>query len=126
MIYILLVGVILPLVIVTLLIGRRVYRLPKTASLARIEHDAFLEYANNWSELRVYLEKLLRHGFKVAGQYLLHFGVRTLYYVRELFDFIYSKARNKFLSAAIKDKKAVSRFWEHLKEYRQEINNEDK
>lgn len=126
MIYILLVGVILPLVIVALLVGRRVYQLPKNANLSHVEHDALVEYLNNWSELRVYLEKLFRHSFKVAGQYILHFGVRTLYHVRELFDFIYAKARNKFLTTAIKDKKAVSRFWEHLKEYRQEMNEEDK
>lgn len=88
--------------------------------------DGLLEFTQNSKELVRYIYRLSRYFRKIIIQYTFHFLVRMLYYVKTAFDKVYSFARNKFMSETVKDKKAVSRFWETLKEYKQEIDEEKK
>jgi hypothetical protein len=86
--------------------------------------DGLAEFVSNTKELIVYVKKSLKYFKKIAEQYMFHFLVRFLYYLKLGFDKIYSIARNRFLKQTVKDKKAVSRFWVHLKEYKQEMDEE--
>ena len=84
------------------------------------------EFFSNTKELITYLKRLYRFLKKITQQYSFHFLVRVLYYVQLFSNKVYAWARNKFMKSAVKDKKAVSRFWETLKEYKQEIDEEKK
>jgi hypothetical protein len=84
------------------------------------------EFISNTKELIIYFKRLYRYFKKITQQYSFHFLVRVLYYVQLFSNKVYAWARNKFMKSAVKDKKAVSRFWETLKEYKQEIEEEKK
>ncbi len=90
------------------------------------ERNGLEEFISNTKELVTYFKRLYRYLKKVTQQYSFHFLVRMLYYVQLFSNKLYAWARNKFMRSAVKDKKAVSRFWETLKEYKQEIDEEKK
>jgi hypothetical protein len=57
--------------------------------------------------------------------WVLHFFVLFLKFVSDLTDIFYAKARDFFLQTVTKEKKAVSTFWPHLKEYKKEKEAEE-
>lgn len=111
-------------VAILLILGLRYFRI-KSGKIYSKE-DGLKEFIQNTSELNLYFRRLFRYLKKTLKQYAFHFLVRMLYYIKLMFDKAYSYTRNKFLKTTIKDKKAVSRFWVHLKEYKQEIDVENK
>ncbi|MEN9852640.1 MAG: hypothetical protein RI996_583 [Candidatus Parcubacteria bacterium] len=84
------------------------------------------EFISNTIELLIYIKKVSRHLRKIAEQYTFHFFVRVLYWLQLFVNRVYAFARNRFMKRTIPDKKAVSRFWEYLKEYKQEMDQEKK
>lgn len=63
---------------------------------------------------------------KLAFQYIFHILVRVLFYVKAFANGAYSFARNQFVKNAVKSKVSVSFFWTHLKEYKKQIEKEQK
>lgn len=63
---------------------------------------------------------------KLAFQYIFHILVRVLFYVKKWASDAYAFARNQFVRNAVKSKSSVSFFWSHLKEYKKQIEIEEK
>jgi hypothetical protein len=112
------------ILIVSILFSR--YYLVERKNKKYYTGQGFDEFLNNTSELFSYLKRMLRYFYKIARQYFFHLLVRFLFFIKLFFHKVYASARGKFFQATIKDKKSVSRFWEHLKEYKQEMEKEDK
>jgi len=62
--------------------------------------------------------------FKFIWQYIFHLWVKFLSLISSLFDKIYTLSRNKFVHTAVANKGTVHHFWDNLKIYRREINEE--
>jgi predicted GIY-YIG superfamily endonuclease len=90
------------------------------------EGRGLTEFSQNTNELVRYIKRVFKHIRKIVAQYTFHLFVRMLYYVQLLLNRAYAFARDRFMKSTIPDKKAVSRFWEYLKEYKQEIDQEKK
>lgn len=69
-----------------------------------------------FDDIKVILEKQLNFIF----HWFLHFFVIILGFISDIFDYIYSRARDLFLRTATKEKDVVTKFWHHLKEYKRE------
>ena len=61
---------------------------------------------------------------KFCTQYFFHLMVRFMYYFDILTTKMYSKSRNWFVKNAVRNKGTVPHFWEHLKVYKQEMDQE--
>lgn len=61
---------------------------------------------------------------KFCLQYLFHIMVRFMYHFDILTTKMYAKSRNWFVKNAVKNKGTVPHFWEHLKVYKQEMDQE--
>lgn len=57
-------------------------------------------------------------------QYVFHVIVRFMYHFDILTTKMYAKSRNWFVKTAVKNKGTVPHFWEHLKVYKQEMDQE--
>jgi len=77
---------------------------------------------------RVYKNVLQGVGLlkKLAFQYIFHILVRVLYHAKAFANGSYAFARNQFVKNAVKSKVSVSFFWSHLKEYKKQIEKEQK
>ncbi len=61
---------------------------------------------------------------KFCLQYFFHVLVRFMYHFDILTTKMYAKSRNWFVKNAVKNKGTVPHFWEHLKVYKQEMDQE--
>jgi hypothetical protein len=61
---------------------------------------------------------------KFFMQYVFHIMVRFMYYFDIWTTKMYSKSRNWFVKNAVRNKGTVPHFWEHLKVYKQEMDQE--
>ena len=116
--------VIFSLLVLVLVMGTRAVGV--SAGKVYYDGDGLLEYKQNTQELIRYVKRASKHIRISAGHYTFHFFVRVLYYIKRVFDIFYTKARDRFVKQAVKDKRAVSRFWVDLKKYKQEIDIEKK
>lgn len=73
--------------------------------------------------IRFLLKKSV-HLRKFFMQYLFHVMVRFMYHFDILTTKMYAKSRNWFVKNAVKNKGTVPHFWEHLKVYKQEMDQE--
>lgn len=73
--------------------------------------------------LRIFLRRTVVWR-KLMYQYMLHIGVRILFYLDKITTALYARSRNMFVKSAVKNKGTVPHFWEHLKVYKQEIDRE--
>lgn len=73
--------------------------------------------------IRFILKKSV-HVRKFVMQYVLHIMVRFMYHFDILTTKMYAKSRNWFVKSAVKNKGTVPHFWEHLKVYKQEMDQE--
>ena len=64
------------------------------------------------------------HLRKFCTQYFFHLMVRFMYYFDIWTTKMYSKSRNWFVKNAVRNKGTVPHFWEHLKVYKQEMDQE--
>lgn len=71
-----------------------------------------------------YFIRRVNRAYKFTIQYALHLIVRVLYFINILTDKFYSKSRNVFVQNATKNKSTVVHFWNHLKVYKREIDEE--
>lgn len=89
-----------------------------------------LEY-NGPKQVSVTLHTIIRYALKQSihmrkfvMQYVFHVMVRLMYHFDILTTKLYAKSRNWFVYNAVKNKGTVPHFWEHLKVYRQEMDQE--
>ncbi len=61
---------------------------------------------------------------KFCTQYLFHIMVRFMYHFDVFTTKMYAKSRNWFVRNAVRNKGTVPHFWEHLKVYKQEMDQE--
>ncbi len=61
---------------------------------------------------------------KFIMQYFFHVMVRFMYHFDIFTTKMYAKSRNWFVKNAVKNKGTVPHFWEHLKVYKQEMDQE--
>lgn len=64
------------------------------------------------------------HLRKFFMQYVFHMMVRFMYHFDILTTKMYAKSRNWFVKNAVQNKGTVPHFWEHLKVYKQEMDQE--
>ena len=57
-------------------------------------------------------------------QYVFHIMVRVMHLIDILTSYLYAKSRNWFVKNAVRNKGTVPHFWEHLKVYKQEMDQE--
>lgn len=71
-----------------------------------------------------FLLKQSIHMRKFLLQYFFHVMVRFMYHFDILTTKLYAKSRNWFVKNAVRNKGTVPHFWEHLKVYKQEMDQE--
>lgn len=73
--------------------------------------------------IRFFLKQSV-HMRKFCMQYVFHVMVRFMYHFDILTTKLYAKSRNWFVRNAVRNKGTVPHFWEHLKVYKQEMDQE--
>lgn len=73
--------------------------------------------------IRFMLKKSV-HLRKFFMQYVFHILVRFMYHFDIFTTKMYAKSRNWFVKNAVKNKGTVPHFWDHLKVYKQEMDQE--
>lgn len=71
-----------------------------------------------------FLLKQSVHMRKFFMQYVFHVMVRFMYHFDIFTTKMYAKSRNWFVKSAVQNKGTVPHFWEHLKVYKQEMDQE--
>lgn len=61
---------------------------------------------------------------KFCMQYVAHMAVRVMFYVDKFSTAMYAKSRNWFVKNAVQNRGTVPHFWQHLKVYKQEMDQE--
>ena len=61
---------------------------------------------------------------KFFMQYMFHFMVRVMYYIDTWTTLLYAKSRNWFVENAVRNRGTVPHFWNHLKAYKKEMDEE--
>jgi hypothetical protein len=61
---------------------------------------------------------------KFFMQYMFHIMVRGMYYIDMWSSMLYAKSRNWFVENAVRNRGTVPHFWNHLKVYKKEIDQE--
>lgn len=125
--YILIISGIVTFITLSIILTRRSYAIEK-GSVGEVygEYGGLGEvYVHSFKFYRKAV-KVLDGSKKLAFQYIFHILVRVLYYIKALTNKAYSFARNQFVKNAVKSKVSVSFFWSHLKEYKKQIEIEEK
>lgn len=114
----------LPLLLTFYFIGRRVV-LIRTGTVVPSEgHDGILETKIFLDKVAMELWARIVRLWKLGAQYFFHLLVRVLSAWRDLSHVLYASARNQFLKNAVKNRESVGFFWDHLKEYKAQIEKE--
>lgn len=71
-----------------------------------------------------FLLKQSVHMRKFFMQYVFHIMVRFMYHFDIFTTKMYARSRNWFVKNAVKNKGTVPHFWDHLKVYKQEMDQE--
>jgi hypothetical protein len=61
---------------------------------------------------------------KFFTQYMFHIMVRIMYYIDMWSSMLYAKSRNWFVENAVRNRGTVPHFWNHLKVYKKEMDQE--
>lgn len=86
-------------------------------------HEVFLN--KFFAIIRIFIRRFYSNLKKIYRN-ILHLWVLFTSKISTYSDKIYAKSRNKFMEEVVKDKKAVPHFWNHLKKYKKEIEEEKK
>ena len=88
---------------------------------------------NGPAHVSVTLRAIIRYALKrsvyvrkFCMQYVAHMAVRVMFYVDKFSTAMYAKSRNWFVRNAVQNKGTVPHFWQHLKVYKQEMDQEKK
>jgi hypothetical protein len=89
-----------------------------------IDYNNYFSLKDDLATLVRFIKRRVVKSFVYVYEYVLHLLVRSIYLIRNASDDMYTKSRDAFFRKALKNKKSVSRFWPHLKEYKKEIDQE--
>ena len=77
------------------------------------------------------LRVVIRYGLKRSVyfrkffmQYVFHVMVRVMHYVDMWSSMLYARSRNWFVESAVRNRGTVPHFWNHLKVYKKEMDEE--
>ena len=89
------------------------------------------ETYNGPAEVSTTLRVVIRYALKRSVyfrkffmQYLFHVMVRIMHYVDKFSSMMYAKSRNWFVESAVRNRGTVPHFWNHLKMYKKEMDQE--
>ena len=85
-------------------------------------HTLFLD--RFFALVRIIIRRLTA-SIKLVYRNILHWWVQLVAKISSYSDKMYAKSRNKFMEEVVKDKRAVPHFWDHLKKYKREIDEEN-
>lgn len=88
------------------------------------DYNNYFSLKDDLATLVRFIKRRVVKSFVYVYEYVLHLLVRSIYLIRNASDDMYTKSRDAFFRKALKNKKSVSRFWPHLKEYKKEIDQE--
>lgn len=113
-----------PLIILSFVIFQRILAVRKGVVSISADYDGIRVAEARFDELLAILSEKLVQYRKLFVQYLLHSLVRFLAWWKDATQSLYAVSRNHFLKTAVKNKDAIPLFWEHLKEYKAQIEKE--
>lgn len=116
-------GVIFALGAISVLVLQK-YRISKGIITVDLEYDGPKQVSVTVNTIIRYVLKQSVHLRKFCTQYLFHIVVRFMYHFDIFTTKMYAKSRNWFVRNAVKNKGTVPHFWEHLKVYKQEMDQE--
>lgn len=99
----------------------------------RVRHDSITidPLYNGPANVSVTLRAIIRYMLKrsvyvrkFCMQYVAHIAVRVMFYVDKFSTAMYARSRNWFVRNAVRNKGTVPHFWQHLKVYKQEMDQE--
>jgi hypothetical protein len=85
-------------------------------------HELFLN--RFFAIVRIFMKKIFSF-VKMIYRNILHWWVQLVSKISSYSDKVYMKSRDKFMEEVVKDKRAVPHFWDHLKKYKREIDEEE-
>lgn len=116
-------GILLALSAVCILILQK-YRINKGTVVVDENYDGPKQVSVIVHTIIRYVLKQSVYMRKFVMQYIFHVMVRFMYHFDILTTKMYAKSRNWFVKNAVKNKGTVPHFWEHLKVYKQEMDQE--
>jgi hypothetical protein len=118
------IGGVVALVLGLLVLGIQHYRLTKGVIVLDDEY-------NGPAQVSFVVHVVLRHMLKRSVyfrkffmQYMFHILVRVMSYVDIGTSYLYAKSRNWFVESAVRNRGTVPHFWNHLKVYKKEMDQE--
>ncbi|MEN9338450.1 MAG: hypothetical protein RI945_175, partial [Candidatus Parcubacteria bacterium] len=100
---------------------RYLIRYPKYYDKDYDGHTLFLDVF--FATIRYFLRRVNVY-LKLVYQSLLHFWVLFISFINSILEKLYQRSRDQFMKEVVKDKKAVPYFWNHLKKYKKEKDEE--
>ncbi len=100
------------------------YKINKGAVIVDESYNGPLLVSATINAIIRYLLKRSVHVRKFCTQYFFHILVRFMYYFDIWTTKMYAKSRNWFVRNAVQNKGTVPHFWQHLKVYKQEMDQE--
>ena len=100
------------------------YKLDKGILLVDTDYNGPEQVSLTIHTIIRFLLKQSVHMRKFCMQYIFHIVVRFMYHFDIFTTKMYSKSRNWFVRNAVRNKGTVPHFWEHLKIYKQEMDQE--
>lgn len=119
----LLIGTISALCAVSVLVVQK-YNLDRGILVVAVGYNGPSEVSTTVRTIIRFLLKQSVHMRKFCMQYIFHFMVRFMYHFDILTTKMYAKSRNWFVRNAVENKGTVPHFWQHLKVYKQEMDQE--
>jgi hypothetical protein len=100
------------------------YRINKGIVVVDEEYDGPRQVSVMMRTIIRYILKQSVYMRKFFMQYVFHIMVRFMYHFDIFTTKMYAKSRNLFVKNAVQNKGTVPHFWEHLKVYKQEMDQE--
>lgn len=100
------------------------YRISKGVIIVNEEYNGPAEVSTT---LRIIIRYLLKRSVyfrKFFMQYVFHIIVRIMHYIDAGSSLLYAKSRNWFVESAVRNRGTVPHFWNHLKVYKKEMDQE--
>lgn len=118
-------GLVTGIISVSILVLQQ-YKIKKGIIVINKEYNGPAEVSTT---LRVVIRYALKRSVyfrKFFMQYMFHIMVRLMHYVDKFSSMMYAKSRNWFVENAIHNRGTVPHFWNHLKMYKKEMDQEKK
>lgn len=109
-----------------LIVRFRIYYLNTHTEIYNASYDGHNLFLDKLFIFIRFIVKKIQDSSKHFYQDILHTWVKIVSKLNSLSEKAYTKSRDKFVNEVIKDKKSVPHFWDHLKKYKKEIDQESK